>query len=115
MQPMSGFARGDVVLVPFLFSEGTGAKLRPALVLSSSGYHRGRQEMIVAAITSNLRRRLLGDQPIGDWKAAGLLFPSLVMGILRTIKQSMVDRRLGALKPNDVAAVEAQIRRSLDL
>lgn len=115
MQLMNSFARGDVVLVRFLFSEGAGAKLRPALVLSSSGYHRGRQEMIVAAITSNVRRRLFGDQAIGDWKAAGLLFPSLVMGILRTIKQSMVDRRLGALRPNDLASVETQLRRALDL
>jgi mRNA interferase MazF len=112
---MSGFARGDVVLVPFLFSEGTGVKLRPALVLSSSGYHRGRQEIIVAAITGNVRRRLFGDQAVADWKTAGLLFPSVVTGILRTVKQSMLERRLGALAQNDLAAVEAQLRRSLDL
>ncbi len=62
---MTAYRRGDVVLVSFVFLEETGKKLRPALVVSSEGYHRGRQEVIVAAISSNVRRRLFGDQIVG--------------------------------------------------
>ena len=112
---MTAFNRGDVVLVGFVFADESGRKLRPAVVLSTRAYQRGRQEVIVAAITSNVRRRLFGDRLIADWKKAGLLFPSVTTGILRTIKQTMIDRRLGAMTMPDLDSVELQLRRSLDL
>ena len=112
---MTAFNRGDVVLVGFVFADESGRKLRPAVVLSTRAYQRARQEVIVAAITSNVRRRLFGDHLIADWKKAGFLFPSVTTGILRTIKQTMIDRRLGAMTMPDLDSVELQLRRSLDL
>ena len=112
---MTAFSRGDVVLVGFVFSDESGKKVRPALVLSSPAYHRGRQEVVVAAISSNIRRRLFGDHAIADWKEAGLLFPSLVTGILRTIKRTMIDRKLGTIPKTDMEAVDRELRRSLGL
>lgn len=112
---MTTCSRGDVVLVGFVFSDGSGAKLRPAVVVSSDAYHGGRQEAIVAAVTSSTRRPLTGDHRVHRWKEAGLLFPSVVTGILRTIKQGMIRRRLGALLPADARAVDASLRRALDL
>lgn len=112
---MTAYSRGDVVLVGFVFSDESGRKLRPALVLSSPAYHRGRQEVIVAAITSNIRRRLFGDHLIADWRGAGLLFPSSVTGILRTIKRTMIDRKLGAMPKTDMEAVHKELRRFLGL
>lgn len=112
---MTNCRRGDVVLVGFVFADESGAKLRPAVVVSSDAYHRGRQEAIVAAITSSTRRPVAGDHRVLRWKEAGLLFPSLVTGVLRTIKQSMIRRRLGALQPADAGAVDTSLRRALDL
>jgi mRNA interferase MazF len=112
---MTAYRRGDVVLVAFVFSEETGRKLRPALVVSSQGYHRGRQEIIVAAITSNIRRRLFGDHVVADWQGAGLLFPSVVTGVLRTVKRTVIERRLGAMPAGDLRAIDEGLRRSLGL
>ena len=112
---MTGYKRGDVVLIGFVFSDESGRKLRPALVLSSPAYHRGRREVIVAAITSNVRRRLFGDHLISDWKGAGLLFPSTATGILRTITGAMIERKLGTMARPDLDAVGRQLRRSLAL
>ena len=112
---MTAYSRSDVVLVGFVFSDESGRKLRPALVLSSPAYHRRRQEVVVAAVTSNIRRRLFGDHVIADWKGAGLLFPSLVTGILRTIKRTMIDRKLGTMPKSDMQAVDRELRRSLGL
>lgn len=112
---MTDCGRGDVILVGFVFADESGRKLRPALVVSSAGYHRARHEVIVAAITSNVRRRLFGDHLISDWKGAGLLFPSVATGILRTIKRSMVHRKLGAMPETDLEAVDQALRRSLGL
>jgi mRNA interferase MazF len=112
---MIGYSRGDVVLVGFVFSDESGAKLRPAVVLSAPGYHRARQEMIVSAITSNIERRLYGDHRIANWKGAGLLFPSTATGILRTIKQTMVDRKIGSLSKSDLDAFDRELRRCMGL
>jgi mRNA interferase MazF len=112
---MTAYSRGDVVLVGFVFSDESGKKVRPALVVSSRTYHRGRREVVVAAITSNVRRRLFGDHLIADWKGAGLLFPSRVTGIIRTISRTMIDRRLGSMPRPDMEAVDKELRRSLDL
>lgn len=115
MPPMTVYNRGDIVLVGFVFSDETAKKLRPAVVISSAAYNRARQEIIVAAITSNIRRRLDGDHLIADWKGAGLLFPSLVTGIFRTIKQTMIDRKVGTMPKPEMQAVDLKLRQSLGL
>ena len=112
---MTAYNRGDVVLVAFVFSDESGKKLRPAVVVSSAAYNRSRQEIVVAAITSNIRRRFFGDHLVADWKGAGLLFPSLVTGIFRTIKRTMVDRKLGAMPKREMEEIDVKLRQSLGL
>ena len=112
---MTVYNRGDVVLVAFVFSDESTKKLRPAVVISFVAYNRSRQEIIVAAITSHIRRRLFGDHLIAGWKGAGLLFPSLVTGIFRTIKQTMIDRKVGTMPKLEMQAIDLKLRQSLGL
>ena len=65
---MTVYKRGDMVLVGFLFSEESGLKQRPAVVLSSPGYDRHRKEIVVAAVTSNVDLVLFGDHLWAGWK-----------------------------------------------
>ncbi len=111
----TAYSRGDIVLVNFVFSEETGSKRRPVLLLSSDQYMQGRREVVVSAITSNTRRILVGDHVMFDWEEAGLLFPSVVTGIIRTIKQSMIDRKMGAVSYRDLAEIESNLTRILEL
>jgi mRNA interferase MazF len=112
---MTGYKRGDVVLVRFIFSDETGERQRPAVIVSSGAYHQSRQEAIIAAITSRTDRILVGDHLINDWEGAGLLFPSVVTGILRTIKQGMIARKLGTMPLADMKGVEGNLRDALAL
>ena len=112
---MTDFSQGDVVLVNFVFSDESGVKHRPALILSTDGYHQGRQEPSVAAITSNVRRLLVGDHKLRAWREAGLLYPSVVTGILRTVKQDMISRKLGMTAARDLQAVKRKLQGSLGL
>lgn len=112
---MIEFSRGDVVLINFVFSDESGVKLRPAVVISSNGYLQGRKETIIAAITSQVDRLLVGDHLIGDWKTAGLLFPSVATGIIRTVKQEMVNRKLGIMPIIDMQAIDKKLQIILDL
>ncbi len=107
--------QGDIVLVVFTFTDESGDKRRPAVILSTSDYHRSRQEAIIAAITSNVDRMLCGDHLIADWREAGLLWPSAATGIIRTVKRSMIERRLGKMPAADMEAIRGQLRRVLAL
>lgn len=45
---------GDVVLVPFPFTDQSGGKKRPAVIVSSSDYNANRRDLIIMAITSQV-------------------------------------------------------------
>lgn len=112
---MTTCKRGDIVLVSFVFADEKGVKKRPALVLNSDEYQSGRQEVIVAAITSNIDRILVGDYKIKDWEACDLPMPSVVTGIVRTIKQNMIVRRLGTLPSPERKSFDKHLKSSLSL
>src|SRR5438105_4414475 len=115
MRSTISFDRGTVVLVSFAFTDQSQARRRPALVLSVAAYHSGRSEVIVAAITSNTQRALLpGDARLNDWKSAGLVKPSVVTAILRTIQQSRFERALGRVSAADLSAVDAALAPMLN-
>jgi hypothetical protein len=85
------------------------------MVLSGTDYHAGRQEVIVAALTSNVSRLLPGDHLIKDWHGAGLPRPTVATGILRTIKHSMIERALGKMTARDLRAFQQLLRAALGL
>jgi len=70
------FQRGDVVLVPFPFSDLSTTKVRPAVVVSGSLYHATEPDLILAAITSKITA-MTGplDYVLNDWQAANLRYP----------------------------------------
>jgi mRNA interferase MazF len=45
---------GNIVLVPFPFTDQTTSKRRPAVVVSTHGYNLARPDLVVMAITSQL-------------------------------------------------------------
>ncbi len=77
--------------------------------------HQSHQEAIIAAITSRTDRILVGDHFISDWQGAGLLFPSVATGIIRTIKQGMIAKKLGTMPRPDMHGIEDNLRDALGL
>ena len=112
---MTGYSRGDVILVSFVFADESGVKRRPAVIISSDAYHKGRDEAIIVAVTSKTERILAGDNLISEWQASGLLFPSVATGIIRTIKHDMIAKRLGAMSAHDMAAIDMNLKLVLGL
>lgn len=112
---MNDYNRGDVVLVRYQGSAGEGYRLRPALVMSTETYHRGREQMVLAAVTSSQRQLQTGDTVVESWQKGGLLGPSLVTGVLLTITPDAIERRLGSLEQEDLHAVESSLRVSLGI
>ena len=46
----------DIVLIKFPFSDLSGAKVRPALVISNNQYNKEKLDCVVLAMTSNLSK-----------------------------------------------------------
>ncbi len=111
MPPTTPFEFGDVVLVPFPFTDQSTTKKRPAIVVSSAEYGARRPDLVIAAVSSRIRTSAgFGEVILGGWKEAGLLGPSVVKPVLATIERRLVLRRLGRLGPDDRASLEATLR-----
>jgi len=107
------YKQGNIVLLNVIFSEGSGIKKRPALIISDKYYHNYRQEIIIAAITSNTERILPGDTKIKEWQQAGLKFPSIITGIIQTLKIDIIERKLGKLALSDFLKYQSTLRKTL--
>jgi mRNA interferase MazF len=52
---MTSYDFGDIVLVPFPFTDQRGNKKRPAVIVSSAAYNIARLDVIRMAVTSRVR------------------------------------------------------------
>lgn len=103
MDATSRFSFGDVVLVPFPFTDQARTKKRPAVVVSSSGYSVSRRDIVIMAITSQVRTPLgYGEAMIADWQGAGLVKESMLKPVFTTIEQGLVLRVMGRLSATDI-------------
>ena len=97
------FKRGDVVLVPFPFTDLTATKQRPALVISSDTFNTTHEDVVLLAITSQIPAKPGGDEfliPAADLGACGLPKASLIrVTKVLSLHQRLVLKRIGTLPP----------------
>jgi mRNA interferase MazF len=98
--------KGDIVLIKFPFTDLTGSKLRPALVLFESG-----DDVIVSFITSVLSERFTGDVLLKKNEQNGLKKDSILrLAKLATLSRSLIAGRLGAFSNEELNAVKRGLR-----
>lgn len=108
------FEFGDVIPVPFPFTSQAASKKRSGVVASNSAYNAARPDVVVMAVTSQLRPGPgLGEVWISEWQAAGLLKPSAIKPVFATLEQTLVIRRLGELGAGDRASLKKAIAETL--
>jgi mRNA interferase MazF len=113
---MTAYNRGDIVLVPFPFSNQTTTKKRPAIIISSARYNAASQDIIIMAVTSRLEKVLsIGECRIHNWQEAGLLKPSSIKPVLSTIEQKLVLKKLGSLSIDDLTSLNAALKNLLEI
>jgi len=105
------------VVVLYPFSDGSGSKPRPAVVVSDDLTNVQSRDVILAQVTSRVNGPLQpGEHVLVDWRAANLDVPSKVKaGRLVTVEKGEVKRVIGRLSPDDLAAVQAGLRKVLGL
>ncbi len=108
--------RGDVILVPFPFSDQSAAKKRPAIIISSDAYNGISQDTVIMAVTGQIRGHIgVGEFLIEDWQGAGLARPSAVKSAISTIEQRLVMKTLGKLSSKDLSALAKALKELFDL
>lgn len=98
MPNMTSYDRGDIVLAILSFSDLTGIKQRPAVVVSAP---HPSVDLLLLPLTSQLDHLQPGEFALADWKTAGLLFPSAVKRGLFTLNKTRINRRFGRLTTAD--------------
>ena len=114
MPSMTTYRFGDVVLVPFPFTDQTASKKRPAIVVSSEAYHSQRMDLVLIAVTSQIKpTQTFGELKIQAWQTAGLLKASVIKPVLMTVESNLVIKVLGKLQKADLEALEELLREVL--
>jgi mRNA interferase MazF len=100
------FSPGDVLLVPLVFSDGSGHKKRPVVIVHDSGD----ADLLVAPVTSQAARSHR-DVPVVNWQRAGLRLPSIVrLEKLATVEKSTIVKKMGQLAPDDWEKVKTVLK-----
>lgn len=113
--PMETSRRGDVVKVPFPYTDRATRQSRPALVVSDDSLATAHGLLWVLMITSAENRGWAGDVTVRDPARAGLPAPS----VIRTAKIATIDARdattLGRIPASLLAQVDRHLRARLGI
>lgn len=112
-EPLEPFRQGDVVLVPFPYTDRAARYQRPTLVISNRQIGTRFPLAWVLMITSAKNAAWPHDVPIEDYRVAGLFDPCVV----RVAKIANVElrgaRRVGRIEPSLMTLVLAEIQTLL--
>src|SRR3989338_4407879 len=107
-------SKGDIILIPFLFTDLSGQKVRPALVL----YAEKKSGDCVVAFLSSMRPRRISffDLPVISSNRNGLKIQSLVkVNKIATLEKKLFLGQLGKLESSYMTQVDNKLRRLLGL
>lgn len=113
--------RGDVVLVDFPYTQGSGSKVRPALVIQNDRDNVRLVNTIVCQITGTTHRALEASQVFidlntPDGQQSGLRFDSVVnCANLVTLDKTKVLRHIGNLSNVLMRQVNDALKTALEL
>lgn len=110
---MPTFEQGDVIKVPFPYTDRATRQSRPALVISTRRLEELHGLLWVVMITSAENRRWPDDIPVADLKTAGLPVPSLI----RCAKIATIDAshatKLGQVSADQIGLVTDRLIQGL--
>ena len=113
-------SRGEIVLAQITFSDQTGSKKRPVVIVSSDQNNLMIDDVIVATISSRTRSgsmtHVIVDPNQPDGNGSGLLHPSFVQcENIFTLDNALITRRMGKLSSTIQQEVDRCLRIALDL
>lgn len=111
--------RGTVVLTPFPFTDLSGARVRPAVIVSRSD--RSGDDVVLAFVSSVIPPRplptdLVLDSSHPQFRETGLKVPSIVKcDKLATVQRGIILGELGQLSASLLRELDQRLRHALDV
>jgi mRNA interferase MazF len=103
--------------VPFPFTDLSAVKQRPALILSPKRLNNVRNDLIVAAISSQIPNAIGEDEILlsaADQRTAGLPKASIIkLGKIFTIHQGLIRKKLGCVPDSTLESILQKLMRSM--
>ena len=84
---MPNYSKNDILLVRYQFTDLSGTKVRPAVVVHAP---HPSQDSFVVPLTSRLTALQAGEFALADWEKAGLNVPTAVKRGIYTIHPSLI-------------------------
>lgn len=95
---MSSYAKGEVVLVRYPFSDLSGSKVRPAVIVNAPHISK---DIFILPLTSKINFLLPGEFVLSHWSYAGLNVETAVKRGIYTVHQSLIIQEVGTLSDSD--------------
>lgn len=112
---MAAFERGDIIKVPFPYTDRATRQSRPALVVSAREVAEAHGLLWVVMITSAENRGWRGDVAVTDLPAAGLPVASVVRSAKIATIETVDAAPLGRVSTTVLRKVTTHIGRTLGL
>jgi mRNA interferase MazF len=109
---MLNYSSNDVLLVQYPFTDLSGAKVRPAVVVHALLTS---PDIFIVPLTSRLSSLQPGEFVLADWKKAGLNVPTAVKHGIYTIHHNLVAKLVGHLSAKDSRSLKKTLREWLGL
>ena len=81
----------DLLLVPFPFSNQSGKKVRPVIVISNNGFNKNSEDLVVVGVTFNISKDLYTTNLTSNDLEDGKLFDECCIKVENILK---IDKRL---------------------
>ena len=99
-------AKGEIVLITFPFTDLSGSKLRPSVILAESS-----DDVTIAFITTQLKWQEPTDLLMTPTSINGLKKPSIVRtSKLATLDKSLIKGRMGSLTIKEVGELDQRLK-----
>src|SRR4051794_22727916 len=104
-------AKGDIILITFPFTDLSGSKLRPAVILADTN-----EDVTVTFITTQLKWREPTDILLTPSSNNGLKLPSLIRASkIATLDKTLIKGRMGKLSVEELMDLNEKLKLILKL
>ncbi|NJM47135.1 MAG: type II toxin-antitoxin system PemK/MazF family toxin [Alkalinema sp. RU_4_3] len=109
---MPSYSKNDIILVRYPFSDLSGAKIRPAVVISAKHVS---QDLFVTPLTSKTASLLEGEFILSERSMVGLNVVTAIKRGVYTVHDRLIVKQLGKLDDDDAAQLAKSLQGWLDL
>ena len=103
--------KGDIVLIPFPFTDLSGNKLRPAVILAQT-----RLDVTVCFITTQLQWQEPTDVLLQPKNYSGIKKPSLIrLSKIATLDKTLALGRIGSIDSTEMSELNFKLKQLLQL